>query len=538
MAASKKRGGGPDVRAEIVTWKPKNSKEVICEAEGQIFRIYFDKVFNNPEVSCYNNFYVKKTSFEKHLAKNAQYINYFINKYDHENELVFAYLKLKTAIDKYKMFDATNPHALIDLIYEFIFTETMQEKIKALVEKNYLDDIERSSGKGYKQDEKDYLESLEFTNEHMKIQLAIAMGMKIICPVMYHYFTVNQLKPKSLPCRNDVGIVYDFYYPLFKMFQGNTDMINKLFVYVKWKVIDVKYHNERIFNQRAIFGDDYVLLIEYMLKKEIISENMVKYRFNEEWDAKANRYKESPIGMQKTILKWQTWYYLKGAFEKTLTEMSNTRGSDGLSASDKMEMNMSKLDQGMLDMAVINMNMTVERLLKENHIPELEGELKYLKDHLCPSDIQVHMVRSIFARFFMSYRDELLLPRKEYNTLLLLLKKKLLLDTGYEDGEYGEYSVLPYILTGNIEGKVSKRLIQSRALMARLDENPNYIWLVTYKYKELESRKPGYIKEIISMFINTRFTYVCYERPDLLGKPIESPPEKICDELLLFLKEI
>ena len=98
--ASKKTSGGPDVRAEIVTWKPKNSKEVICEAEGQIFRIYFDKVFNNPGVSCYNNFYVKKTSFEKHLAKNAQYINYFINKYDTENELVFAYLKLKTAIDK------------------------------------------------------------------------------------------------------------------------------------------------------------------------------------------------------------------------------------------------------------------------------------------------------------------------------------------------------------------------------------------------------------------------------------------------------
>ena len=74
--------------------------------------------------------------------------------------------------------------------------------------------------------------------------------------------------------------------------------------------------------------------------------------------------------------------------------------------------------------------------------------------------------------------------------------------------------------------------------MAELDENEDYQYLINVKYKELEELKPGWIKEIISTFINTQFKYVCYENPDLLGKPIETSAHKLCDEIIVFLKNI
>lgn len=262
--------------AEINVWEPETNKELLIDAEGQVFRVYFEKALGFPNLKIYDDFLVKKSSFEPHLKQSAKYINYFVNKYDTENELITAYLKLKTSIDKHHMFNAENPQALIDLIYELIFTPTLCEKIKQMVEDNYLDDIERDSGKYKGGATKEYLESLEFTNEHQKILLRISVGMRIVCPVMFHYFTVNKLKPDTLKAKKDVSIIYDFYLPLFELFSDGVNMFNKLFVYIKRKVVDSLYHNTKIFNQREIFGEDQFLIIERFIKKQLISENMVK----------------------------------------------------------------------------------------------------------------------------------------------------------------------------------------------------------------------------------------------------------------------
>jgi hypothetical protein len=58
------------------------------------------------------------------------------------------------------------------------------------------------------------------------------------------------------------------------------------------------------------------------------------------------------------------------------------------------------------------------------------------------------------------------------------------------------------------------------------------------KYKFLNEIKPDYIMGVLSTLINTRFSYVTYENPDLLGKEIEYSEDKISDELLNFLSSI
>lgn len=530
------------LRAEISTWKPKKG-EMITHTDGNLFIMDFDKVFNNPELAKIKTFIIKKSSYEGVLAYNSKCMNYFIHKYDVDGELITAYYKIKYSIDMLKneegkpLYNEENPEALIDLIYELLFTPTMQQKICQLVEDNYLDDIEKDTGEVYKTGA-NYLESLEFKNEHIKIMLRISFGMKLIAPLMFHYFTINRIKPDALTKRRDISIIYNFYERLFPMFQDDTDIYNKLYVYIKRKVMDAEYHNEKMFKQRSIFGDDKFLLTERFTKKQIISENMIKYKFNENWDPKKKKYDENIIGFNKTIVKYQLFYFRKEIYEKTLAEMTNTKGSDGLSTSDKMEMNTTKLDIGIIDLAEINVESCLERLRKEIDIPITDEEIQYYRDNHYPADVQIHLVRSIYAEYFMSYRDEYLIDRREYNILLLLLKKKLLLEAGYEGDEKYTDAILPYILTGNLEGKVNKRVIRNVKLMAKLDDNPIYQYLVTKKYKELEELKPGYIKELISTFIHTQFSYVCYENPELTGQMIEASEEKICDELLFFLKNI
>lgn len=524
------------VKAEINTWKPK-AKEIMFDAKGQVFYCFFDKALNTKGLSVYNEFFVKKNSFERHLVKTAKYLNYFVNKFDTDNELITAYAKLKFAVDKYKMYDASNPHAFIDLIYELIFTPTMCEKICRMVDVNYLDDIESGRGK-YKAGGNQYTKSLEFTNEHQKILLRISVGMRIVSVIMYHYFTVNGIKPTELENRQKITIVYDFYHPLFKLLSGEVNMFNKLFVYIQRKVIDSSYHNQKIFTQREILGDDTYTLIERFIKTSIITDNMVKYEFNCVWDPRKKKYKENIIGFNKTIMKYQLYYFLKETYGKTLAEATNTINSEGLSGADKMEMNLTKLDIGILNQAELNVEYTMNRIQKQQDVPLTDEEIQYYRDNHYPSDIQVHLVRSHYSRYFSSYREENLLNRKEYNILLLILKKRLLLENGYGSDDLGENVYLPYILTGNLEGKANIKPLKDAELNSQLEQDPIYDYLVNVKYKELEELKPGYIKGIISTFIGSKFTYVCYEEPKLTGQLIDAPAAQLASELLRFLWKI
>lgn len=325
--------------SKINTWKPKKD-QVIVEKDGKLFVCHFSKLFGNKDkLAVYERFLIGKESYINQLDVITSYTNFFINNYDHDNELVLAYLKIKFELDKRKIFNEENMNAYIDFIYEVMFTNTMVKKIVDMVEENYLDDIESTTEekKKYLKNEKKHLESLEFNNQHIKILLGISFGMKIMSPALFHYIQLNSIKIEK-----DSDIIFKFYQRLFDLFaytgtyelckndgdvneEGITEeevlsivnekgieptivakekyyyfindegemcyytktkinMYNKLYVYVKAKVLESNANNAPIFSQREILGVDVFSVVNHFTKKVLISENMVKYKFNEHWD--------------------------------------------------------------------------------------------------------------------------------------------------------------------------------------------------------------------------------------------------------------
>ena len=337
-------------KCRIAKWKPKKQSEVIVEQDGKLFICHFDKVFHdiNTEDGSnrfkpYNIFIIGKESYINQLPTIVNYTNFFINEYDNEDmELVTAYLKIKFALDKLQMYKEADMDAYIGFIYDVLFTPTMIDKITRMVDDNYIDDIETAiveepeggttKKKKYVKSAKKHLESLEFTNLHVKILLAVSFGMKIMGPVLFHFIQKNSMK-----ITKDSDIIFRFYKRLFIIFGYGetffkmskegivledeltkedidrliekdviTDMVmvhderrwltrddsgiyytqykiniyNKLFVYVKAKVLESNASNGPIFSQREIFGVDVFSVINQFTKKVLISENVVKYKFN------------------------------------------------------------------------------------------------------------------------------------------------------------------------------------------------------------------------------------------------------------------
>lgn len=521
-------------KSKITSWKPK-ADDILVTNDGKLFIIFFEKLFQPEKVKIYDRFFIKKGSYEKQLDVITKYINFFMKFYDPEKEMAMGYLKIKFALDKEKRFNQDNPEQLIDLIYELLFTDTVVQKINKMVEDNYLDDIESSEdSKKYNGKEKKHLESLEFTNQHIKILLRISFGMKCISPILFHYVAINVIK-----LDRDSDLIYNFYRKLFDIFSDGINMYNKLFVYVKAKVLESKSHNSPIFDQRDILGYDEYLVIHQFLKKVLISENIVKYKFNEHYDPKTKKYKENIVGFNKTIIKYQLMYFLKDQYSKNLTEVTSAKNTDGLSGMDKMEMNLQKIDEGEIILAEMNIKLELKRILRDNDFDITEDEIQYYMKNHNPSELQVQLVYSYWGKHFGPYRNTNLIKRREYIILLLILKKRLLLQAGCEENnQFSEFTKLPYLLTGNLQNKVNTRIIRNNKFVGKIDSSYLNEKLKTEKYSNLYKIRPDYIMSLLSQVINTVFTYVVYEDQDKLGVEIDYNEDKISDELLFFLNSI
>ena len=531
---------------KLSKWKPKKD-QVLAEQNGKLFDFHFEKISDikdKEKAKLFDSFMLNKESYENQLPIITKYDNYFFNFHDTDKEVAMAYYDIKVKMDKRIPFvteeDGPFPKMsviigrFIDYVYDTLFTKTLIKKIEDFTEDNYLDDIEGSDDY-YKKSEKKHLESLEFTNEHNKILLEISMGMKLLAPIMLHFAAIN-----SIRIGKDSDYIFRFYEPLFRVFGKGVNMYNKLFVYVKAKVYDCHATNGKIFDQREIQGVDILTVIRHFIQKVIISENMIKYRFNETWDSKNHKYKENVIGFNKVVMQYQLRYFVKESYAVTYIEVSDTKNTDGLSGSDKMAMNLNKLDEGVFILIDLNVNHGLKKIMESIDVDVTKEEIEYYMENYHPVDIQTEMIRYHFAKYVDSVRDLKVLDNVGFITLAIILKKKLLIEAGYDaalNGEEYKGSVLPYILTGNVIGHVNNRMIRNNKSLEKIKEDPSYQYLVNEKYKYLEEINDNHgVLSIISTFSNTKFSYVTPENPDLTGKEIDYPEDKLQQELLFMMK--
>lgn len=232
-------------------------------------------------------------------------------------------------------------------------------------------------------------------------------------------------------------------------------------------------------------------------------------------------------------------YFLKDQYSKNLTEVTSAKNADGLSGMDKLEMNLNKIDEGLIVFCNVNIKREIKRIIRDNDFEISEDEIQYYMKNLNITELHENIVFSYWCKYFGSYRNTKLISKRNYIILLLILKKRLLLEAGYSHGANTvNECALPYILTGNVLDNINKRVIRNAKFNSKVDESYLYDKLKSEKYKNLFNIKPDYIHGLLSQFINTTFTYVVYENQELLGKEIDFDEDRISDELLFFLNSI
>lgn len=493
---------------KVEEWIP-NKEDNIVTYDGKILIIPFDKYFNQAGDQL-NAFVIKREAYTKELPRICKNINYFIKYYDTDGELLLSYLRMKFLIDTRKSVFKKHK-AFIRTMHNTIITPSIIEKIYQMVEDNYNIDVEKTSAKNAAA----YSEVLKYTNEHSKILLRISTAMKILVPVIYHYINSKTIDKED-------HILFKCYLPLFETFgelEEGGNIYDKLYMTAMSRIKSNYIKNKTFWNQCEIFGEDPIVFVDKLLKERFVCEAMFKYNFY-----------DNIISYNSTVMDNQLGYFNRHPFEFNSMELTNEINESGLSKVDKMEMASSKLDESMVIMSSVNTKKSIKRLLRQMRANISDEEIEFYKANHKVNQFQSQLVLYFYAKYFGGFRDLHQLNKTQYITLLILLKRRL--------QAFGNV-YLPQLLTGNIASRLNTRTIRNDKFISKVKNSDLYQQLMNGKFSTVnEIGKNELIINRLSTLLNTTFTFVDFDHPELLGEKIEINVDMLCDEFLNYLNQI
>jgi hypothetical protein len=251
-----KRHSFPNKKSSYwIKWKI-HPDDVKFYVSGRSMMIDFDKelTLDNPNTQPLNEWKVSRSSYYQHLPFIVEELNFFETMYDNDNELIAGLFRLKYLIDVNRLdYTEKNYDAFVDVAYKTLFTDSMKAKIIKMIDDNYVDDIEEENP-NLSSDILTIMQrkkkSLEFKNDHVKAMLMISFGIKILAIIASHYITSKELHTN--PKIDTAAIFYAFYIPMFKVFDFEFNIYNKIYSYVENKVNSAYNFNKSIFEQQEI----------------------------------------------------------------------------------------------------------------------------------------------------------------------------------------------------------------------------------------------------------------------------------------------
>lgn len=496
-------------------WVPEKD-DIVITYKGKAMFVAFDKYIEGLHTDALNTFYVSyKDSYVKRFDKISLYINYFIKFYDPDDELILNYFHCKYIIDA----AGTNPtrKAMIKLIYKNFVTDSMYEKVKKFVDDNYRVDLAQNKEAG-----KEYSESLEFTNDHAKILMVISTFIKFIIPLVMHYISVVKGKP-------EVKKLIEYYKPLFTLTykKEGVNLFAKLFHTILVKVKFNEQNNSAIWAKYEANSMDAVSYAEDLLKKNLIVDNVFKYNFQ-----------HSIISFNSVILKTQLEYCCIKNFGINMQEISTEKDNDGLSYLDKLEMDMSKIDENAILLNKVNIKDTIKRIRHKFRIDISKDEKEFYMEHTDVNKISKTLVFYYYAKIFGGFTPLNHITLKRYMELMILMKRKL---------ESDGYIYIPQLISGNIVGKAINRMGHNSKQLSRIESTPIFQNLVNEKYpsfnipeeniKDKKNRRSPIMQQLDRIRSN-QFSYVDYDDPENLGKKIRFDYDILDQEYESFINSI
>ena len=499
--------------------------------------IKFDKELdhiNNENISALNEWKVSKISYSAYLPKMCEELNFFETMYDQEGELITALFRIKYLIDVDNIsYTMKNFDAFKDLCYRTIFTPSLKEKIERMVEENYVDDIEAENIRNMANPDMLSImqrkkKSLEFLNVHVKAMLMISYGIKILSFIINHFCVM-----RSINIQKNLNIFYEFYFPMFHVFEHDFDIFNKIYAYVESKVNSAVSFNRAIFEQQEIEGKDKSIIIDSIISRNIVVDNLPKFQLSQTWNSIKEQPNERVLSFTASVTNTHISIFILQVFKRNLIETSMLPDADGNSKNDRYRASKMKVNEEYVISCSMDMKQLSQKLFQQYANEITPEEIDYYRKNLKPSRLQQQMIEIYFFNYTSSSAEFALLRDLDWFKMLLIMRKDLMRRLNVTRESMLE-SMLILVLTANIEeNPVGEKVYVKDTKF--LDKDDDYNLLITKYYSTITDMNPDIIKKFLITFANSKFRFVLYEEPKLLNEEISINKRELMDSMKTFL---
>ena len=296
---------------------------------------------------------ITKKSFINSLALSVRYINYFIEYFDDDDELMRAYLELMIQIHSPRV--TLDVASFIDAIYASIATESMIHKVIRMVEHNI-------DPKNIKKSDQTFDESIQITPEHYSAIMGISCFHKFIIPIVSHYYTIRKAQVDAS------GMSYmDLYYyvlrsfvPIFDDYYG-INLYGKLYHTATTRISKTENREKVMWDRRYRFGTTPISFAHNLIKDYLTEIS------------------------QKAIFSMSAIVFLNACFDKAV--------KNELIQSDKNEMTDMKMESS------DNVNETFSRFDKWQTDKTAHSEKERLSAHVAIKDMIYRLGMSVNIDF-------------------------------------------------------------------------------------------------------------------------------------------
>ena len=499
--------------------------------------IKFDKELehlNNENIAALNEWKVTKLSYSSYLPRMCEELNFFETMYDQEGELITSLFRIKYLIDIDNIsYTMKNFDAFKDLVYKTIFTESLKSKIERMIEENYVDDIEAENVKNMSNPDMLSImqrkkKSLEFLNVHVKAMLKISFGIKILSFICNHFAVM-----RSINIQKNIDIFHRFYIDMFKVFDFEFDIYNKIYAYIENKVNSSYNFNKSIYEQQEIEGKDKSIIINQLMSRNVIIDNFIKFQMPQTWNSVREQPNERVLSFLCSIINTHISIFIMQVFRRNLIETSIVPDADGNSKNDRYRASKMKINEEYVITCSMDMRDLVDKKKKKYEKEISPEEIEYYRHNMKPSRLHQLMIEIYFFNYTSSSQEFALLRNLDWYKLLLIMRHDIMKRFNITKDTLIDSS-LSLILTANIEETPvgEKMYIKDTKY---LKDNEDYNILVNKFYSTIVAINDDIIKKFLITFVNSKYKFVLYEHQELLNEEISINKRELIDELLNFL---
>ena len=402
---------------------------------GNIFGIAFDKIFEHQALEPYNNFTLTSKRNFKNLATQIleSYEELFLNeggRFKDELALILYNIlnvKKKIILGEVKSFESFRK--AIDLITDS-GNGLLLRTVSDYIETNYALTLDKITAET-KEKKKKVNEELQFLDSHAKDLLKIAYTYRVLIPVIAVYFDFNKALFNGKFDEDEDGEDSSF-----------VDAVNEIFNYLFEKV--AKENTEALKNKlykltmsrisKTAFSDKRFWTMAKQLSITIETETLEIYKkiMNNAIGKLSIDADKNIISFLQSVINNQIDFLFQSKFKYKFIPLSNNNEKYGISNDDddmsdfeKMEILMTRRDEGAYIVRKLNIADTLERIPEYLGVGVEEAEVTEMLKTLNRNTVQEEIVALITFKYFKD-RDALkFINFYQYCYLVIACKKFL-----------------------------------------------------------------------------------------------------------------